>query len=300
MNRETNLVELYYFYFTDIAHNMEHKKYYYLDEGTFMQAYIQGIAKGNLCKSMQMYWEEMLHRAHFAAATSILRNQRWLSGVKFGLDNNNIMVFASSLRGFLESVTDSLYSLESVPTSFALNFKNINKAVKGDLKQAFMSSELESKLIHYEFAKKSKEKNNSDLIALTSAEYIKQYDMHSDAPNKELYAVLCELTHPSSRSISCFTTEITVSEDYSYNMTSVEAEIKTMDEIMKKYYVNITQLMKLSLIAATISLKLISMFDFIDTKSEYINECAVNKIISSEGWQEILEMIDKGGDYLQD
>jgi hypothetical protein len=299
MKRNINSIDSYYYCYTDIVNHMDHKKYCYMDSETYLQIHIQGVFNGNIRKSMQIYWKEILLRAHFAAVMSIIRNQKWLSGVVMGIESKNLMVFASSLRGFLVSVTDSYYSIESLPTSLSLNYKNINKAVKGELNQEFSSEELENKLIHFQFAERSKEKYQSNKTALTSAKYIELFDMYSDITIKELYSILCEITHPASKSLSCFTSEINVSENYSFMVTSTETDNIQINEILNVYRDSIIQLMKISLTASVVTLKILSMYDYEDIKSDYINRSAVNDLISEKGWNEVLDMMDKGKDYLK-
>ncbi len=299
MDGKIKLINYYYYLFTDILNKIEHKKYCYMETGSFIQLYFQGIRKGNICHTMQTYWKEILLRAHFTSVLSIIRNQKWLSGVVMGIESKNLMVFSASLRGFLESVVDSYYSIEQLPTSLSLNYKSINKAVRGECNQIFFSEELEDKLIHFQFAKKTKDKYNNAKKALTNAEYIDFFDMWSDVKTKELYSMLCEITHPASRSLSCFTSKVVVSESYSYATTSSSTDNEQIFEIIHDYGDEIVQLMKMSLPAPVICLKILSMYDFEDVKSEYVNECDINNIISEKSWNEILEMMEKGTDYFK-
>lgn len=299
MEHELNQLERYYLIFTDILNNIEHKKYCYMSNESYMQLYVQDLFKGELCNCMQIYWKEMLLRAHFAAVTSIIRNHKWLSGVIYGIENKNLMVFASSLRGFLEAVTDSYYSLESVPTSLALNFTNINQAIKGELSRPLYCGELEDKLIHFQFAAKSNEKYQNAEKALTNSKYIELFDMYSDVKTKELYSLLCEITHPASKSISCFTSEVKVSDDCSYSITSTESDNKQILEIKDKYKGSINQLMRMSVSTSVISLKILNLYDFDGVKSDYINDCVVEKIIIKDNWNKILKMVEQGADYIE-
>jgi hypothetical protein len=47
------------------------------------------IAKEDWLEGQRVYWLEMLHRAHFAASTSLIRTARWIDGMlAFSTDPN--------------------------------------------------------------------------------------------------------------------------------------------------------------------------------------------------------------------
>ena len=293
MNNEKDILELYYTIYSDVVNKIEHKNYGYTDLGGYMNIYIQGLSNGDIRQSQKIYWQEILLRVHFAAVTSLIRTQKWLSGVVLGRETKNVLVFSASLRGFLEATVDSYYSLESLPTSLALNFKNINSALKGELNQSFTNDELESKLIHFQFAKKGKKGSDASVnIARTNVEYIKSFDLENIGI-KELYSELCEVTHPAANSINCFTEEIVVSEHHSYSVTSTETDNGVILEIIPKYWKQINSLLKMGMSLYCICLKLLTLFDFEDIHSEYINDSIFNTILNKDSWNQLLEMIER-------
>lgn len=300
MNKKKDIFELYYTIYSDAVNKIEHKNYGYTDLEGFMSIYVEGLSNGDIRQSQKIYWQEILLRVHFAAVTSLIRTQKWLSGVVLAIETNNVLVFCASLRGFLEATVDSYYSLESSPTSLALNFKKINTALKGELNQPFVSDEFESKLIHFQFAKKGRKGlDASNNIARTNAEYIKSFDLENIGI-KELYSELCEVTHPAASSINCFTEEIVVSEHHSYRVTSTETDNEVISEIISKYCDQISILLKVGISLYCVCLKLLTLFDFEDIHSEYINESMFEAILNKDSWNQLLEMIKNGEKYLDE
>jgi hypothetical protein len=285
-------IDIYNYLYTDIVNRITHKKYAYMNTDGYIYLFSQGFLKGNICESMQIYWREMLLRTHFAAVTSIIRNQKWISGVEFGMKSKNLMVFCASLRGLLESSVDTYYSLEQLPSGLSLNFKNINRAIKGELNQYFSSKEIEDKLIHYQFAHRGKECLYTH-NALSISDYIKSADMDEKIRIKELYSALCEITHPASNSVSCFTNEIIESENNSYIITSASTDDSVIHNLASNHSNQIVYLMKLALSVSVTCLKILSLYEYSDVISEYINDCVFNKLIDKNTFSQYLNMIDK-------
>ncbi|BBF41927.1 hypothetical protein lbkm_0607 [Lachnospiraceae bacterium KM106-2] len=294
------MIKKYYAVYSDAVGKIKHRKYEYTNIDGFMYIFTEGFFNGDIRKAQQIYWKEILLRAHFAAVTSLIRNEKWLTGVIMGISTRNLMVFSSSLRGFLESTADSFFSLESLPTSLALNFKNINLAIKGELNQFFVNDDIESRLIHYQFAKRGKKGvDEKSSIAHTNAEYINDFDINKIGI-RDLYAELCEVTHPAANSVKCFTQEKIISERYSYLVTSTEADYDVISEIITEYSNQIEYLLKGGISLYCICLKILTLFDFEDIHSEYINESIFESILNKNAWNEVLEMIDKGQKYLDE
>ena len=73
----------------------------------------------DLSAGMRVYWTETLQRAHLAAVTAILRSRRWFSGVQHSIAKNNLLVFAASFRGLMESAADASTALIGTPLTLA-------------------------------------------------------------------------------------------------------------------------------------------------------------------------------------
>ena len=68
-------------------------------------------------RGQRIYWLELLYRAHLAAATTMLRQDRWLNAA--AATNANCLGFAAAFRGLLESAADASFSLRFVPRYIA-------------------------------------------------------------------------------------------------------------------------------------------------------------------------------------
>src|SRR5687768_8377286 len=68
---------------------------------------------------VKVYCSEIMYRAHWAAATSLLRTHRWAHGVLLAASAGNYLSFAASFRGLLESAGDIADALQHVPLTIA-------------------------------------------------------------------------------------------------------------------------------------------------------------------------------------
>ena len=61
----------------------------------------------NWREAQQIYWLEILYRAHFAASTSLIRTSRWIDVMLALTEEPNYTAFMAAYRGCLESSADS-------------------------------------------------------------------------------------------------------------------------------------------------------------------------------------------------
>jgi hypothetical protein len=98
---------------------------------------------------MQIYWNEILGRAHLTAATAILRSRYWVDALRLGATENNLLSFAAAFRGLIESAADSWTTLRLVPVTLARDHPQILQALSGNVRmQLFLAPALEDALIH--------------------------------------------------------------------------------------------------------------------------------------------------------
>lgn len=300
MSDKREIFEQYYAIYSDVVDRIEHKRYQYTDLEGYMSIYVDGLSKGDIRESQKIYWQEILQRVHFAAVTSLIRSKKWLEGAVLGLETKNLLLFSSAFRGFLEATVDSYYSLESLPTSMALNFKIINSALKGELNNCVVQEEIENKLIHFQFAKKGKKGKYPDIkIALNNTDYIKSFDLENMGI-KKLYSDLCEVAHPAANSVNCFAKEVIVSENHSYTVTNTETDNIVISELLDRHSSQIKHLLKMGLSLYCICLKILTLFEYEDVQSKYIDESIFAKILNKNSWDRIIEMIEKGEKYLDE
>lgn len=155
---------------------------------------------------MRVYWKEILCLCHLSSVVSILRTRRWFSAIADSIDRGNVLAFAASLRGCMESAADSATSLKIVPLTLAERYSEVKRALEGDLDYVLISPELENELIHFSHARhisRRERKNVSEShIARTTHTYLKVLS-EGRVPNvEEVYRTVCDLTHPAASSVS--------------------------------------------------------------------------------------------------
>lgn len=162
---------------------------------------------------MDLYWRETLSRVHYASVISQLRANAWFNGVLLGVSNQNLHSFAACLRGLIESVADSNYSLIWVPKHLDDKKLIINDALNKNadinLYEDYLDEKLETTLIHFSHAKGVR---NGEIVpdlkkhkAKGTWEYLKELPLNHKEIVQKAYDELCQITHPSSESNLPFT-----------------------------------------------------------------------------------------------
>lgn len=176
------------------------------DYVTVKNSEYESIARRDPLEGGRIYWSELLQRMHLAAYISLARHQRWISGVRYGYKDNNSIVFAASLRGFLESVADSSASLTPIPIYLAENIDLLRRILARQGRDIIFAPQLEEMLIHFSHARKIK--RGDDVMpghsAKTSREYLRKLEEAAGSKVHDLYSLLCEVTHPSVGSVTRF------------------------------------------------------------------------------------------------
>lgn len=157
----------------------------------------------------QVYWSELLTRAHWASLTGIYRNTKWVQGILSSIENANFLSFSASLRALIESSGDSMTSLLAIPKSLAEHYRNINESLSGNLKnKVHLAPELEANLIHFVYAQSVARKDREmhqipdSHIAKFNSDYISILDNNKrEGPIHQLYKLLCQITHPAALSV---------------------------------------------------------------------------------------------------
>ncbi len=153
----------------------------------------------------KIYWEEMLYRSHIASLLSLFKAARWMES----MDNNydNYYGFCSSLRGLIESCSDSFYSLRSLPLTIARDFEVIKQTINMSSKFSITHVELEKVLLHFIQATKldtiEKKKWPKEYSAKQAREYIESID-DCDGALATLYSYLCGISHPAYEATQVF------------------------------------------------------------------------------------------------
>ena len=157
-------------------------------------------------RATQIYWNQILARAHLTAVVAILRSRHWISAVVAAAKDKNLLAFAAALRGLIESSADTASALEAIPISFAENHVLINRALSGTLgKQFVISSEIEDALIHFSHARHITKVERPSVPrsheALKVRDYIEVLEKGKVHKVITCYQSLCDLTHPGASSV---------------------------------------------------------------------------------------------------
>lgn len=252
----------------------------------------------NFDEGSKVYWLELLERAHWASITTIYRTLGWASGTANAYLDSNYLLFCAGFRGFLESSVDSFYSLINVPESFAKLFSQIKSILNGIRpKEMILYENLEDFLIHFTYARNPKNvKNDAAQTGLeyppshyaeTIRTYINGFDKHKDELHK-CYSELCEITHPSMRSVFMYVAE---SND-NYKTLRVRNnfnEVLILD-FCSRYKELAEYLASILFNTTMITLKVINAFDIPEIETPYVDHLNFSHI---ELWKDIKKSISE-------
>ena len=174
------------------------KRYIFLDLVEYSQ-----LMETDPSRAEQICWSELLMRCHLAGATAILRSRRWIDGLLSAGAANNLLAFAATLRGLIESAADISDALLPIPRTLARHRGRINEALRGAAKVIFRVEGLEDFLIHYTWARKVKKGEDAPEShkAKSVRDYVQILEKGQVPGVVESYETLCDLTHPGARSV---------------------------------------------------------------------------------------------------
>jgi len=185
-----------------------------LDVGSYRYSFLDSeefvpILNKNTARGMEIYWKEILCRAHWAAMTSLIRTHRWSAGVFDGFASENLIVFCACTRGLLESSADCWDSLSVVAPTLASAKETIELAISNHLNERRVAEDLESRLMHFTFARKRRkgEALPESHSAKTVADYLRHFEREQPSIMK-FYTMLCDVVHPGASSVLSFSRSI--------------------------------------------------------------------------------------------
>jgi hypothetical protein len=155
---------------------------------------------------MQVYWNEILARAHLTAVVAVLRSRHWISAVVAATNDKNLLAFAAALRGLIESSADTQSALGAIAISLAENHAQISSALSGTPgSQCCVSKEIEDTLIHFKYARHLTKAEMATAPQSHKALQVRQYieGLEKGQVHKVVacYQSLCDLTHPGASSV---------------------------------------------------------------------------------------------------
>ena len=157
-------------------------------------------------ESSSIYWKEMINRIHIIILVSVFKTLRWIEAI----DNNmiNYYGFCVSLRGLIESVSDSFYTLQKVTLTISNDFVAIKNQIHKKSIVLTTHERLENELLHYFQGTKLSKEQKKDLPKYFNSKQIREYLESMSEKNDEsiiyLYDILCGISHPSYESTQVF------------------------------------------------------------------------------------------------
>lgn len=202
------------------------QEYRFMHDATYASLW-----RSDVPAAMRVYWSEILNRAHFVAVSALLRQHRWLDAMEKLQAVPNYLGWAACARALIEASGDSLDALERVAMTLADNAVEIQSALDGTLRDRVQNEELENTLIHFEYGRKLAKNEHAPAthVAKSAAAYLAQLKGSTTIAVQELYGLLCQVTHPASGSVVCFSESLTANLDQ-LNCTRDAEHIRLVSE----------------------------------------------------------------------
>lgn len=193
----------------EIVNGLYPVQYTFIDDDKF-----RSLLQSEFNEAHAQYWREILYRAHFTAATSIIRNYQWIRGMHSAYEGENFLNFCSAFRSLIESSADSFEALNNVFMTLAKHSKPIRRALNKSATEFSTCKELEDQLIHFSHARRTEkgEMAPDSHKAKSAATYVKILDTVTKESFYDCYSNLCQYTHPAAHSVGHMMISITASE----------------------------------------------------------------------------------------
>ncbi len=256
---------------TSLASEVSGKTYHFMEHEKFRQLLERSPGEG-----IRIYWTELLSRAHWAAASNILRHKRWHDAcLKLYASEPNFLGFTACLRGLLEAAADAFYSLGAVPLTLADNHARIKEMLSGRAASFATSQELEDMLIHFHYARKPAkgEAMPDSHRAATADAYLRAADGTSRTDMKDLYAELCQVVHPAAQSVL----RMTVGSEETGVLTGGEDKAWIQD-LCKRHATAIDGVHMLSINTCILILKVLNRFPVRGLWTDRVNSVSMDSI----------------------
>lgn len=174
-------------------------KYYFTQNDAFKE-----LMRKKPKEAYRLYWVELLGRAHFAAAASLVRSYRWTQGMVAAEQAGLFLPYCANLRALIESAADSFDSLKVIAQTISSNVFVVESSLSKQLEAFAICREMEDVLIHFSHGRKLErgELAPESHKAKAPHEYIRPLEAMGIPGAYELYSSLCQFTHPASWSVS--------------------------------------------------------------------------------------------------
>ncbi|WP_280157470.1 hypothetical protein P5616_010610 [Priestia aryabhattai] len=280
---------------------------------------LEEVLKEDVVSGQQLLWFDVLQHSHFISCASLLRTKRWMDGIRYGAAEGNYIVFASSLRGLIESTADSYYAMRYIGKTLTDYFAQISLTLQGKVMKKdgkivmFSSDPIDVIIEHFIHAKKMSDTDIARRTQGMSEELANRFKEVNQAKEpwryiqilKEqefgnlspVYKELCEVTHPAGDSVTLFLGE---NPGHIYNLNVVNDEEK-IQSFIRKFRPIISKLLVPSINPSLIALSVINEFPLDNSifNTSFPSLLKIEEFAESmnlddiSGWVKLKESIDQ-------
>ncbi len=251
----------------------------------------QDFLKVDSVEEMQIiYWGEIIQRMHVCGATSIKRVKKWYDAIQVAYETENYYAFCSALRGLVEACGDTFYTVSKIIDPICSEFATIEQALNGHANKTLLSETIENELIHYIFARKLTKAEKSKSPPSHDAKQVRAYlDAVQNQAVEDLYAELCQVSHPSQVSLVPF---LLSTAEYSLVLHESDVDAELNKHLLQRHKTAILAVSRLAVLPAMCVLKLINEFDVPLTENLRTDEGVLAPATESPLWKRMAQQIE--------
>lgn len=238
----------------------------------------ESLLMSDMNRGMEIYWREILYRLHLASTITIVRFDKWIQGILLGAKYGNFILYATSLRGLIESCADSDDTLRNIPLPLSEIFDKVQNSINGNTEKPVLFPDGEDKLIHFSHAAVFRRGDDvpNTWKAKTAKSYIENIDGIANGDLYSSYKQLCNLSHPAGYSVRY---NFAITEDEEKN--AIYNRNKKMDLVnilgfSEAYKSRIDKLIRIPMNSALICLKILNHFSIKELHTPILNKVGLD------------------------
>jgi hypothetical protein len=249
------------------------------------------LKAASIVESQLIYWGEIIQRLHICSATTVLRLKKWYDAMESSFKNANYYGFCSAIRGLIEACADSFCTLGDVIFPIAAGFNHIKVSLSERADSVLLCRAVEDELIHYAFGRKLEKAEKDVVPASHKAKRVIDYlDAFKDPAINELYAELCQVSHPSAMSLLPFLMDMD-DRHLAFHKTSIDMDLNK--NLLNRHRKAIYDASVYAITTALCCLRLINYFDIPYVENMKTKESAFKCLDGYPLWETIEADIKK-------
>lgn len=252
----------------------------------------------------QVYWIETLQYLHVGSAAGLMRHLRWVDGVLASMACPQYLPFAANVRGLLESAADIDYVLKQIPGILARNCAPIREAVWGEatlhlsvhvvdnlakLAKNHVERGIMEHIIHFTFAGRLGDRDEAPEYhsAQRTAKYLTALQGADSGHIFDLYADLCEITHPGKDSLAAF-----VSYASDHLALRRNSELGLISDLCEKHRAAMTTSIEVGINECLLCLKMLNRFPILELHTTFLEGIDLSYIPE---WRKLEPLLNAAG-----